>query len=198
LTILRPQVIFGESLGSHMNMIPAIGVYAALLKAQGEPLYFPGGAPRVFQAVDADLLARACAWAAETPAAHSEAFNINNGEAMEWRTVWPAIADAFGMAPGPDRPLSLVTEMPKREAEWVAIVKRHGLVSPQSLKAFVGESFHYSDRNFNLGVTTSQPPTIVSTVKARLAGFQDCVDTDDMFRRLIARFQALKWLPPRS
>jgi nucleoside-diphosphate-sugar epimerase len=31
-TILRPQVIFGESLGSHMNVIPAIGVYAALLE----------------------------------------------------------------------------------------------------------------------------------------------------------------------
>ena len=197
-TIFRPQVIFGESLGSHMNMIPALGVYAALLKAANEPLYFPGGAQRVFQAVDADLLARGCAWAAEAPNARNQAFNINNGEAIEWRTVWPAIADAFGMAPGPDRPLSLAVEMPKREAEWGAIVRHHGLVAPVSLKAFVGESFHYADRNFNLGVTAQQPPTLVSTIKLRQAGFQDCVDTDEMFRRLIAKCQARRWLPPRG
>jgi len=57
-TILRPQVIFGESLGSHMNVIPAIGVYAALLKEAGRPLSFPGGPSWVREAVDADLLAR--------------------------------------------------------------------------------------------------------------------------------------------
>ena len=42
-TILRPQIIFGESLGSNMNAIPAIGVYAALLREAGLPLSFPGG-----------------------------------------------------------------------------------------------------------------------------------------------------------
>ena len=198
LTILRPQVIFGESLGSHMNPIPAIGVYAALLKEAGQPLSFPGGPPRIFQAVDADLLARACAWAATSPAACDEAFNINNGEAFEWQTVWPAIADALGMEVGPPRPLSLAREMPKRQAEWSAIVRKYGLRSPESLEAFVGLSFFYADRNFAFGETSALPPTLVSTVKARQAGFQDCVDTEEMFRRLFRRFQERRWLPPRD
>jgi len=197
-TVLRPQVIFGESLGSPMNEIPAIGVYGAILKEAGEPLYYPGGPyGRIFEAVDADLLARACAWAATSPACRNETFNINNGEPIEWRTVWPAIADALGMRPGPARPMSLATEMPKRQAEWAAIVRKYGLRSPESLEHFVGQSFIYADRNFAYGQSVPPAPTLVSTIKARLAGFHDCVDTEEMFRRLFRRFQELRWLPPR-
>ena len=197
-TVLRPQVIFGESLGSPMNEIPAIGVYGAILKEAGEPLYYPGGPHgRIFEAVDADLLARACAWAATSPACRNETFNINNGEPIEWRTVWAAIADALGMHPGPERPMSLAVEMPKRQAEWAAIVRKYDLRSPESLEQFVGQSFIYADRNFAYDQTAPPAPTLVSTVKARLAGFHDCVDTEEMFRRLFRRFQELRWLPPR-
>ena len=195
LTILRPQVIFGESFGSAMNPIPAIGVYAALQKEAGRPLAFPGGARRVFQAVDADLLARVCVWAAQSPAARDETFNVNNGEAFEWATVWPAIADAFGMQVGDPVPMSLADEMPKRQAQWSAIHRRHALRSPESLQEFVGLSFQYADRNFGFGTTHSPMPTLVSTVKLRQAGFQECVDTEAMFLRLIRRYQALRWLP---
>jgi nucleoside-diphosphate-sugar epimerase len=195
-TILRPQVIFGESLGSPMNAIPAIGVYGAILKEAGEPLYYPGGPQRIFQAVDADLLARACAWAATSAACRNETFNINNGEPFEWRTVWPAIADALGMAPGPARPMSLAVEMPRRQAEWAAIVRKYRLRAPESLVEFVGQSFIYTDRNWAYGQAAAPAPTLVSTVKARLAGFHDCVDTEEMFRRLFRRYQELRWLPP--
>lgn len=197
-TVLRPQVIFGESWGSPMNPIPAIGVYAALLKEAGLPLAFPGGPPRVFEAVDADHLARACAWAATTPAAGNQIFNVNNGEPFEWRTVWPAIADALGMAVGPEKPMSLAEEMPGREAEWAAIVRKYGLRAPTSLAAFVGQSFIYADRNFGYGLGAAPPPTLASTVKIRQAGFADCVDTEEMFRRYFRRYQELRWLPPRG
>ncbi|MEW6092122.1 MAG: NAD-dependent epimerase/dehydratase family protein, partial [Pseudomonadota bacterium] len=46
-TIFRPQIIFGFSLGAAMNLIPAIGVYGALLKEEGRPLAYPGGASSV-------------------------------------------------------------------------------------------------------------------------------------------------------
>jgi nucleoside-diphosphate-sugar epimerase len=197
-TILRPQVIYGESWGSHMNPIPAIGVYAALLKEAGVPLHFPGGPPRVFEAVDAELLARACAWAAASPNAANETFNVNNGEPFEWRTVWPAIADALGMRPGEHRPMSLGAEMPRREAEWAAIVRKYGLRSPASLTEFVGQSFIYADRGFGYGAAEAPPPTLASTVKIRQAGFHDCVDTEEMFRRFFRRCQELRWLPPRG
>lgn len=196
-TILRPQVIFGEALGGAMNPIPAIGVYAALLREEGRPLAFPGGAARIVQAVDADLLARACAWAATAPAARNETFNINNGEAFAWPSVWPAIADAFGMPVGEPAPISLAQAMPREQARWSAIHRRYRLRSPESLRDFVGLSFQYVDRNFGYGNTQVPPPTLVSTVKIRQAGFHDCVDTEAMFMRLIRRYQELGWLPPR-
>jgi hypothetical protein len=42
-----------------------------------------------------------------------------------------------------------------------------------------------------------RPPmtTLVSTIKARLPGFHDCVDTEDMLRKWFRRFQARRWLP---
>ncbi|MEZ5741148.1 MAG: SDR family oxidoreductase [Burkholderiaceae bacterium] len=196
-SILRPQVIFGESIGSAMNPIPAIGVYASLLKDEGKPLSYPGGGRRIVQAVDADLLARACAFVATSKVARNETFNVNNGEAFEWATVWPAIADAFGMPVGEPAPMSLAAEMPRRQAQWSAIHKRYGLQSPENLRDFVGLSFQYADRNFAYGDSLAALPTLVSTVKLRQAGFADCVDTEAMFVRLIERFQQRRWLPPR-
>jgi nucleoside-diphosphate-sugar epimerase len=194
-TILRPQVIFGESLGSHMNVIPALGVYAALLREEGRPLSFPGGPPWPREAVDADLLARACEWAATTPACANETFNINNGDVFDWRHVWPAIAETLGMEVGPDAPLSLAEAMPVREPDWQAIVRTHALRSPGTLADFVGQGFVYADRQFAHDAKRTPPTTLVSTIKARQAGFLDCMDTEDMFRKWFRRFQELRWLP---
>ena len=195
-TILRPQVIFGESLGSHMNLIPALGVYAALLREEGRPLSFPGGPPWVREAVDADLLARACEWAATTPACANETFNINNGDVFDWRHVWPAIAETLGMEVGPEQPMSLATELPPREPEWRAIVRKYALRSPERLADFVGQGFVYADGQLAYGAERPPPTTLVSTIKARQAGFHDCMDTEDMFRKWFRRFQDLRWLPP--
>ena len=194
-TILRPQVIFGESLGSHMNLIPAIGVYAALLRESGRPLTFPGGPPWVREAVDADLLAGACEWAATSPACRNETFNINNGDVFEWRQVWPAIAETLEMEVGPDEPLSLADTLPPRENEWEAIVRKYGLRAPLRFADYVGQGFIYADAQFAHGAKRSPPTTLVSTIKARQAGFLECMDTEDMFRKWFRRFRDLRWLP---
>jgi len=67
-SILRPVLIVGEAIGGAMDLIPPLGVYAAMLRMQGRPLDYPGGAARVSQAVDVDLLARAIAWSGEATA----------------------------------------------------------------------------------------------------------------------------------
>jgi nucleoside-diphosphate-sugar epimerase len=196
-TVWRPQLILGESLGSHMNVLPAIGVYAALRRKAGLPLSFPGGPPFVLEAIDADMLARACEWAATSPASHNEIFNITNGDVFVWQNVWPAIADALGMKIGAPEPHSLGEEMPKREAEWAALVKKYQLRSPTSLREFVGQSFIVADFSFGYGSRDpSPPPMLVSTIKLRQAGFHECMDTEDCFRKWFKRFQELRWLPP--
>ncbi len=196
-TIMRPQIIFGEALGSNMNPIPALGVYAALLKQQGAPLHYPGGASMVSEAVDADLLARALKWAATAPGAANETFNVTNGDVFSLRHLWPAIADAFGMEEGDDQPCSLAADMPARQPEWAQAVERFGLCAPVDLGAFVGQSFIYADAILGYGMAQAPSPSLVSTIKIRQAGFTECIDTEDMFRRLMGRYQSIGLLPPR-
>ena len=194
-TILRPQLVIGEAVGSNLNVIPAIGVYAALQREAGLPLSYTGGPRLVFEMVDVDLLARSMEWAANTSACRNEIFNIANGDVFVWDEVWPTIADALGMKVGPPKPMALAVEMPKRAAEWAAIVRKQKLAAPEDMHAFVGESFSLADFVFNYG-GKHEGVTLVSTIKARQAGFHDCIDTEDMLRKWFRRFQELNLLPP--
>jgi nucleoside-diphosphate-sugar epimerase len=196
-TILRPVLIVGNSQGSAMNVIPALGVYAAFERERGcKRLDYPGGAGRVAQAVDVDLLARAIAWAGESAAARNEIFNVTNGDVFVWPNVWPAIADAFGMDAGEHIQHQLNREIRPRESEWAEIRRRHGLRSG-TLEAFVGLSFEYTDYTMGYGRTQPGPPAIVSTIKLMQAGFTEVMDTETMFRKAIAEMQAERLLPPR-
>src|SRR6201990_2644674 len=106
-SILRPVLIVGEAMGGAMDLIPPLGVYAAVLREQGRALDFPGGAARVAQAVDVDLLSCAIAWSGDADTARNEAFNVTNGDVFTWENIWPAIADALEMKPGKHVPLSM-------------------------------------------------------------------------------------------
>lgn len=197
-TIWRPQVIFGRALGANMNPIPALGTYAAVLRAQGRPLDYPGGTPMLSEAVDADLLADAIHWGTTSPGARDQTFNITNGDVFSLRNAWPAIADAFGMDVGDDVPMATSAQMAELEPLWHEVHDRFDLTSPRELAAFVGQSFIYLDMLTAVGMTEPLPPALVSTIKLRTAGYGGCVDTEDMFRRLIGDHQRIGWLPPRD
>jgi hypothetical protein len=53
-TALRPQLVTGPTPGA-LNVLPAIGVYAAIRREKGEPFGFPGGPSFVWEAADADV-----------------------------------------------------------------------------------------------------------------------------------------------
>ncbi|MEI9900215.1 MAG: NAD-dependent epimerase/dehydratase family protein [Hyphomicrobium sp.] len=196
-SILRPVLIVGESVGSAMNVIPALGIYAAMMRRAGRTaLDFPGGVGRVAQAIDADLLARCIAWSGEADRARNEIFNITNGDVFVWPDIWPAIAQALGFAPGSHVPLSLDREIRPREAAWAEIRAQHGLVSG-TLEEFVGLSFEYADHTMGFGRTEPGPPALVSTIKLMQAGFTEVMDTEAMFAKAFAEMQAKKLLPPR-
>jgi hypothetical protein len=50
---------------------------------------------------DAPLLAKHLLWAAATPAAANEAFNVVNGDVFRWQSMWGRIAHWFGLEPAP-------------------------------------------------------------------------------------------------
>ncbi|QPF84096.1 SDR family oxidoreductase [Bradyrhizobium genosp. L] len=193
-SILRPVLIIGEAMGGAMDLIPPLGVYAAMLRAQGRPLDFPGGAARVAQAVDVDLLARAIAWSGDAESARNQAFNVTNGDVFTWENIWPAIADALEMKPGKPVPLSLAQAWSTWIAPWDQLRKQHDLIAPR-LQDFVGLSFQYADYSMRYGQTTSGPPSIVSTVKINQAGFTEMMDTEVMFRKWFKQAKASRLLP---
>jgi hypothetical protein len=77
---------------------------------------------------------------------------------------------------------------------WQRIVTRHGL-RPGTLTALLGESHHYAD--FTMATSARRPPqpAIVSTIKLRQAGFGACIDTEQMFRELLAGLAAKRVVP---
>lgn len=193
-TILRPQLIIGGAYGVAMNLAPVIGAFAAICRELGEPMSFPGGVPYVWEAVDARLLANVFVWATRTAAARGQHFNVTNGDVFEWRNVWPAMADTLGVAVGPDQPRALGSWLPAHEAQWNAVVARHGL-RKVALADLLGESHHYADFCFAFGASEPPPPAFVSAIKLRQAGFTEVCDTEDMFCHWLRNFMDRGILP---
>jgi nucleoside-diphosphate-sugar epimerase len=194
-TVFRPALVVGEAIGGAMNLIAALGVYAALLKERGLPLAYPGGVGSLLEATDTELMARAFEWAGATAAAHNQTFNLTNGELFSLKDQWPVIADTLGMAVGGDVPLGFADELPKAAAEWDAIRKKYGLAAPE-LDAFIGQSFQFADFVLARTSTEHRQPSAMSTIKIRQAGFNETLYSDQMFAKWFRRYQADGLLPP--
>jgi hypothetical protein len=135
----------------------------------------------VWEAVDTRLVADAMVWAADAPSAAGETFNLTNGEVFEWRNLWPAFAEELGVDVGLDDPTSLAQLLPAKAAVWDRIVERHHL-RRLSIAELLGESHHYADVCFAHGAAAPPPPTFLSTVKVKQAGFTATYDTEASFR----------------
>jgi len=193
-TIFRPQIIFGSATGVAMNLTPVLGAYAAICREEGLDFVYPGGAAYIREAVDARLLARAFAWAAEAPAAQGETFNLTNGDVFVWQDLWPGLTRMFGLNPGAPRGFRLAEFLAEKADVWERVVQEHGL-RPIALPDLLGQSHIYADICFAYGPTPRQN-LLVSTVKIRQAGFADCIDTEDMLREGFEDLARRHILPP--
>ncbi len=197
LTIIRPQIVFGDTIGAAMNPIAAIGLYGALLKEAGEPLHYPGSGPdTAFEAADAELVGRAIRWSGTIGQGRDRSFNITNGDVFVWRQVWPAIADALGMKVGEERPQQLAQLLPPRSHDWDKICRKYRLAAPP-LMEFAGKSLAYADLLMHRADDAHGLPAVVSTIRLRRSGFSEVMDSEDMLRASIMRMQAEQLLPPR-
>jgi len=194
-TALRPQLVTGPTPGA-LNVLPAIGVYAAIRREKGEPFGFPGGPSFVWEAADADLVADVMVWAAQSPRAADEAFNITNGDVFEWRNVWPAMAETLGVKTGPDMPTSVAGYIGENAGVWDRIVAKYKLRS-RNLRELVGQGDQHADFAFAYGAAEG-PRAFVSTIKLRQAGFTKAVDTEDSFRNALQSLIHRKLLPPAA
>jgi nucleoside-diphosphate-sugar epimerase len=192
-SILRPQLVFGYAVSSPMNIVGAIGAYAAMQRELGEPLAFPGGGRYINAASDARLIAQAAHFAATHEVAANETYNVVNGDMLVWQDLWASIAQRFGLEAGPHAPMSLAGTMPGREAVWQRVVERHGL-QPLSLQQMIGSSWQFTDRALACGVE-HPADSVLSPIKLHQHGFHGCMDTEDSLHYWLERMQQARLLP---
>ncbi len=191
-TALRPEAVCGFALGNPMNLTMVIAVYAALSRELGLPLRFPGSDAAyraLYQVTSADILAEAADWAGVSEAARGQIFNITNGDYFRWQHLWPRIARAFDMDVAEPVPTPLATYMADKGGLWARMIEKHDL-RPISYESLV--SWPFGDFIFNSGFDN-----ISSTIKARRAGFQSCIDTEDMFTVFFDQLRAERIIPAR-
>jgi nucleoside-diphosphate-sugar epimerase len=154
---------------------------------------FPGS-PEQYNAVtdvtDARILASHLEWAATTPEAANEPFNIVNGDQFRWRRMWEIVAQGLGVpvAEYPGRPTPLVEQMADAPGVWPGIVEKYGLV-PHPVETLA--SWWHSDAD--LGRTIE---TFTDMTKSRLLGFTDYQPTARSFLDLFDQLRAERIIPP--
>ncbi|KMO20020.1 SDR family oxidoreductase [Methylobacterium platani] len=191
-SVHRPHTIIGYALGNAMNMGVTLATYATLCRETGRPFRFPGSAAQwngLTDMTDARLLARHLAWAATSPAARDEAFNVVNGDVFRWSWMWGRLAQWFGLEPAPFdgtvRPLQ--EQMAGDAPVWARIAAQAGLVEPDLNR--LASAWH---TDADLG----RPFEVVTDMsKSRRLGFLDYQATDESFLDLFARLRTARVIP---
>ncbi|WP_435170122.1 SDR family oxidoreductase [Falsirhodobacter sp. 1013] len=191
-SVHRPHTVIGKAIGNAMNMGTTLAVYATICRETGRPFRFPGSAAQwegLTDMTDARQLAAQVLWAAETPAARNEAFNIVNGDVFRWKWMWHRIADAFGIRAedfdGTPRPLE--AQMKDDAPVWADIAARHGLAEGDLSR--LASPWH---TDADLG----RPIEVVTDMsKSRRLGFTGYQATDQAFLDLFDRLRADRIIP---
>ncbi len=189
-TALRPEGTLGFGLSNPMNLGMSIAVYATICKELGLPFRFPGteGAYRaLYQVTSADILAKATVWSGQSEAARNEIFNITNGDYFRWEHLWPRLAKMFDLEIAPPVSMPLSVYMADKQGLWSTIVQKHNL-QPYTLEQV--SSWLFADAIFRLDYDN-----ITTTIKARRAGFHDCIDTEEMFQQFFDELRRERIIP---
>ncbi|MEM9118637.1 MAG: SDR family oxidoreductase [Cyanobacteria bacterium P01_F01_bin.56] len=188
-TALRAEAFCSEIIG--IPSLPLlIAVYAAISKDLGLPLRFPGtqtAYEALIQVTDANLLATAMTWAATSHSAADEAFNLTNGDAFRWSTLWPQFAKFFDMEYAAPQAISLADVMADKASRWEQIVQKYRL-EPHSLQELavwpLGDFLFQCDWD-----------VLLSATKVQQAGFHQVVDSEEMFVSLFQAFRDRRIIP---
>jgi nucleoside-diphosphate-sugar epimerase len=191
-SIHRPHTIVGKAVGNAMNMGTTLAVYATICRETGRPFRFPGVDMQwngLTDMTDATLLGRHLLWAATTPAAANQDFNVVNGDVFRWKWMWSRIAEWFGIEPAPfDGTVQpLETQMADDAEIWRGITGKHGLIEPD---------IHRLVSPWHTDADLGRPIEVVTDMgKSRRLGFLEYQPTDDAFFALFEKLRADRLIP---
>ncbi|MGE1151796.1 SDR family oxidoreductase [Pseudomonas kitaguniensis] len=191
-SVHRPHTVTGVAVGNAMNMATTLAVYASICKHTGRPFVFPGSRVQwdsLTDMTDARQLAKQQLWAATTPAAANQAFNITNGDVFRWQWMWGQIAGYFGLTPA-DFPASvtpLEQQMADDQNTWRQIAEQHGLAETDISR--LASPWH---TDADLG----RPIEVVTDMsKSRKMGFTAYQASDQAFFDVFDQLRAQRLIP---
>ncbi|WP_421556592.1 SDR family oxidoreductase [Pseudomonas kitaguniensis] len=191
-SVHRPHTVTGVAVGNAMNMATTLAVYASICKHTGRPFVFPGSRVQwdsLTDMTDARQLAKQQLWAATTPAAANQAFNITNGDVFRWQWMWGQIAGYFGLTPA-DFPASvtpLEQQMADDQNTWRQIAEQHGLAEIDISR--LASPWH---TDADLG----RPIEVVTDMsKSRKMGFTAYQASDQAFFDVFDQLRAQRLIP---
>jgi len=191
-SVHRPHTLIGYAVGNLMNLGTTIAVYASICKEEGLPFVWPGSEAQwngLSDVTDAGILADQLLWAATTPDAQNEAFNIVNGDTFRWKWLWQKIADYFGIEAdgynGSVRPLD--ERMAQKQQTWEKIAARENLKEANLTR--IASAWH---TDLDLG----RPIEVMTDMaKSRKLGFTAYRQTDESFFELFDKLKQARIIP---
>ena len=189
-TTSRPHSFCDPAIDHPRSIGLVIAVYAAIQHELGLSLDFPGtieGFHALTQFTDLALLGRSVVWMATAPGCANQSFNLVNGDTPRWAELWPKFAAAFGMRCGAPQNIRLEHWIKDKAPVWQAVVKKHQL---QETDVHQLALWPYGDYQLR-----PQWDVTSSMEKARCLGFNDTVDSGEMFRRQFANYRAQRIIP---
>ncbi len=191
-SVHRPHSIVGYALGNAMNMGVTLAVYATICRETGQPFVFPGSHLQwnaLTDVTDARLLAHHLEWAALSPQARNQPFNVVNGDIFRWRWLWPQLASYFGIEPGgpPDPIQPLAAKFADAGRLWQSIADKHALAERDIDKL---ASWWHTDSDLG-----RQLECVNDMTKSRLLGFTLYQETRASFFELFDRLRQENIIP---
>lgn len=184
-TALRPDMVIGYTVNNPMNLGNLIAVYGSFCKELDVPFRYPGS-PEAYEvlvnATLVDVLSKGMEWAALSPNAKNEVFNISNGDVFRWKQVWPKLAEFFGVECAEPQTFSLVEYMADKADLWEHISQKYGL-QKNSLHQLA--QWEFGDIVFG-----QKYDAFLDVNKARRYGFNEM--NLDSIDALVAYFQTLR------
>lgn len=115
--------------------------------------------------------------------------------------IFRKLAELYKVPYGGQKVFSLEEELLSADskAAWEKAAARDGLVVGGDIVKWLGNSPQLVDRHREaqpMAKNTLGGSHLSSDVKLRMAGFADCIDTEDMFVEWIEEMQRTKVLPP--
>jgi len=191
-SVHRPHTIIGYAVGDAMNMGTTLAVYASICKETGQPMRFPGSSVQwncLTDMTDARLLAKHLVWAAATPAARNQAFNVVNGDIFRWNWMWKRLAAWFGIEAAElhGEGIPLQTQLAAAAPLWRQIAAKYSLAEPD-LNVLASPWHTDADLGRPIEVVTDMS-------KSRKLGFTAYQPTDESFFELFEKLRASRLIP---